>query len=89
MGKLEELALAEPAFVQTLQDWDQQEHHGKREQMILFSGGRRKYEVLNQFESRLLKHLGATHTGTADQWTETKKRVQACFFAVTRIARYW
>ena len=89
MGELEELALAEQAFVQTLRDWDQQEHHGKREKMILSPRGRGKFEVLNQFESRLLKHLGATHTDNADQWTETKKRVQAGFFAVKRIARYW
>ena len=79
LGELEELALAEQAFVQTLRDWDQQEHQGKREKMILSPGGRGKFEVLNLFESRLLKDLGATHTDNADQWTKLKRGSRRVF----------
>ena len=80
MGPVEELAAAEKLFVQTLRDWDQREHEGRREKLILVPGGRGKFDVLHRFEARLLKHLGATHTDNADQWAETKKRVQAGFF---------
>ena len=36
-----------------------------------------------------MKHLGATHCDNADQWVETEKRVQAGFYAVKRVAKYW
>ena len=89
LGWQDELIAAEKLFVQTLQDWEQQEHPGKREKLAIVPGGRGVTEVLNQFEARVLKHLGATRRDSADQWTETKKRVQAGFFAVKRIAQYW
>ena len=88
-GWLDELCDAEKLFVQTLLDWGQEEHAGKREKLILLSQGRLPMDVLNQFESRTLKHLGALHSDNADQWPETKKRVQAGFYAVKRVAKYW
>ena len=89
LGWADELHEAENLFVQTLANWDQQEHPGKREKLVLVPGGRRLTDVLNQFETKVLKHLGATHRDNADQWAETKKRVQAGFFAVKRVAKYW
>ena len=89
LGWADELHEAEKLFVQTLANWDQQEHPGKREKLVLVPGGRRLTDVLNQFETKVLKHLGARHRDNADQWAETKKRVQAGFFAVKRVAKYW
>ena len=86
LGWMDELQGAEALFVQALRDWEQEEHSGKREKLVLVPGGRGGTDVLNQFEARLLKHLGATHCDNADQWAETKKRVQAGFFAVKRIS---
>ena len=88
-GEVEELHQAEQSFIQTLRDWEQQEHPDKREKLVLTPRGRRPMDVLNIFEKRLLKHLGATHTDNADQWAETTKRLQAGFYAVKRIAKYW
>ena len=88
-GVMDELQEAEKLFVQTLNDWDQQEHPGKREKLVVVAGGRTSFEVLHRFEARALKHLGATHTANADQWAETRRRVQAGFFAVKRIAKLW
>ncbi|CAE7729143.1 HFA1 [Symbiodinium sp. CCMP2592] len=89
LGWVEELRVAEQLFVQTLRDWEQEEHRGKREKLMLVPGGRLIWEVLNEFEAKTLKHLGATHCDNADQWAETKKRVQAGFYAVKRVAKYW
>ncbi|CAE7713008.1 unnamed protein product [Symbiodinium sp. CCMP2592] len=89
LGWVEELRVAERLFVQTLRDWEQEEHRGKREKLMLVPGGRLIWEVLNEFEAKTLKHLGATHCDNADQWAETKKRVQAGFYAVKRVAKYW
>ena len=89
LGEVEELASAELIFTQTLRDWGQQEHPEKREKLILQPGGRVKTNVFNEFEVQFLKHLGATLTDNADQWAETKKRVQAGSFAVKRIAKLW
>ena len=89
LGSVDELKGAEALFVQTLWDWEQQEHSGKREKLLLVPGGRNSFDVLNKFEKRLLKHVGATHCDNADQWAETKKRVQAGFFAVKRISKCW
>ena len=73
LGQVEELREAEALFVKTLLDWEQQEPSGKREKPLLVPGGRNRLDVLNEFEKRLLKHLGATHCHNADQWAETKK----------------
>ena len=89
IGWVDELKGAEAVFIQTLLDWSQKEHEGKREKLILLPGGRKSTDVLNKFEVRMLKHLGATHCDSADQWAETKRRVQAGFFAVKRVAKYW
>ncbi|CAK9056851.1 LINE-1 retrotransposable element ORF2 protein (ORF2p) [Includes: Reverse transcriptase [Durusdinium trenchii] len=88
-GFLDEVSDAELIFSQTLADWEQQEHLGKRETLILCSGGRSATEVLSQFERRTMKHLGAFLNDCADYWPDTKKRVQAGFLAVKRIARLW
>ena len=89
LGWVDELKGAEALFVKTLLDWEQQEHVGKREKLVIVPGGRSKMDVLHRFEVRLLKHLGAAHCDSADQWAETKRRVQAGFFAVKRVAKYW
>ena len=89
LGEVDELKDAEALFIQTLRDWEQVEHPGKREKLVLVPGGRQRMEVLHQFEKRVLKHLGAIHVDNADQWAETKRRVQAGFFAVRRIAKLW
>jgi ribonuclease HI len=89
LGEAEELCQAEKLFVQTLTDWAHMEHTGKREKLVLVPGGRSPTEVLNEFEVKFLKHLGATLTDTGDQWKETSRRVQAGFFAVRRIAKLW
>ena len=88
-GFLDEVSDAELIFSQTLADWEQQEHLGKRETLILCSGGRSATEVLSQFERCTMKHLGAFLNDCADYWPDTKKRVQAGFLAVKRIARLW
>ena len=46
-------------------------------------------DVFNRFEASMLKHLGATHKDSADQWPETKRRIQSGFLAVKRVAKYW
>ena len=89
MGFQAEVALAERLFQQTLKDWEQQEHILKREKLILCSGGRCRMDVPREFEQRTIKHLGAFLNDSADYWPDTKKRVQAGFLAVKRIARYW
>lgn len=61
----------------------------KRETLILNSGGRSKLEPLNAFECRTLKHLGAFLNDSGDYWSDTKRKAQAGFFAVPRIARLW
>ena len=81
--------VAEGLFQETLRDWAQTEHVHKREKLILCSGGRGKVEVLNEFEKHTLKHLGAFLNDCADYWPDTKKRVQAGYLAVKRIARLW
>ena len=81
-GWLDELCDAAKLFVQTLLDWGQEEHAGKREKLTLLSQGRLPMDVLNKFKSRTLKHLGALHSDNADLWPETKKRAQAGFYAV-------
>ena len=53
------------------------------------AGGRSATEVLSQFKRRTMKHLGAFLNDCADYWPDTKKRVQAGFLAVKRIARLW
>lgn len=88
-GFEEEVTLAEQLFEKTLIDWEQQENTDKRERLILCTGGRTATEVLNQFEHKTIKHLGAFLNDSADYWTDTKKRVQAGFFAVRRVARLW
>ncbi|CAK9016044.1 unnamed protein product [Durusdinium trenchii] len=71
-GDQEEVSLAENIFVQTLHDGAQQEHPDKREKLILCAGGRGATEVLNQFERKTLKHLGAFLSDAADYWPDTK-----------------
>ena len=88
-GFHEEVSIAETLFTQTLQDWEQLENLDKREKIILCSGGRNKVETLHQFEQRTIKHLGAFLNDSGDYWPDTKKRVQAGFFAVRRVARLW
>ena len=89
LGHLNELKFAEHIFTQTLADWEQSEHVGKREKLVVAAGGRAGMEVLHQYERRLLKHLGATLSDNAAQWAETNRRVQAGFFAVKRVAKLW
>ena len=89
IGFQEEVQLAEQLFMSTLNDWSQQENINKREKLLLCSGTRDHTEVLNQFEQRTLKYLGAFLTDSGDGWADTRKRVQAGFFAVRRIARLW
>ena len=89
MGLQEEVSLAENLFMETLADWAQQEHVAKREKLILCSGARNPTEVMQQFEQHTLKYLGAFLTDSGDGWADTRKRVQAGFFAVKRIARLW
>ena len=83
-GWLDELGHAEKLFMQCLLDWEQEEHSGKREKLIITPGGRIPFEVFNRCETSALKHLGATHRDNADQWAETKKRAQAGIFAVKK-----
>ena len=73
IGFLEELKVAEKLFVQALSDWDQQEHPGKREKLVVAVGGRQRMEVFNQFETRAVKHLGSLFCDNADQWRETNR----------------
>ena len=84
MGYEEEVALSETLFQNTLKDWAQQEHLHKREKIILCSGGRCRMDVTREFEQKTMKHLGAFL-----KWPDTKKRVQAGFLAVKRIAKLW
>ena len=88
-GLEEEVAMAEKLFAATLTDWEQQENVDKREKLIICTGRRGKTEVLNKFEQKTVKHLGAFLDDSADYWPDTKKRVQAGFFAVRRIAKLW
>ena len=88
-GLEEEVAMAEKLFAATLTDWEQQENVDKREKFIICTGRRGKTEVLNKFEQKTVKHLGAFLNDSADYWPDTKKRVQAGFFAVRRIAKLW
>ena len=57
-GEQDEVSLAEDIFVQTLHDWAQQEHPDKREKLSLCAGGRGHGGPYNQFERKMLKHLG-------------------------------
>ena len=88
-GFQEEVATAETLFNSTLLDWAQAENVDKRETLVLCSGGRLPTETLAQFERRTLKHLGAFLNDCADYWPDTRKRVQAGYLAVKRIARLW
>ena len=56
---------------------------------LYLGAGVSKFSTVLKLAARLRKHLGAPHTDNADQWAETAKRVQAGFFAVKRVARYW
>ncbi|CAJ1414131.1 unnamed protein product, partial [Effrenium voratum] len=89
VAQVDEASSAESTFIDSLRDWGQEEHPGKRERLVVCPRGRGAMEVLEEFECRTLKHLGTLLSDKADLWPETKRRFQAGFFAVRRVAKLW
>lgn len=80
---------AEEILMTTMGDWEEKVNKGKTENLRMTGGRRAPYDVRREFETAVVRHLGAMHREDGDRCADTGKRISVAHALVRAIAKGW
>lgn len=88
-GLEDEMEDAEEILMTTMGDWEEKVNKGKTEKLRMTGGRRAPYDVRREFETEVVRHLGAMHREDGDRCADTGKRISVAHALVRAIAKGW